>query len=335
MALNVFARLGTALFGGARVDPADDVDAALLDQCVDAIVEAVDPRLRLMPRYRKRLAPSATAAIRFLRSLAPRLPTPIALSRSAWATDAYVGAFFATAADVQACLNRSTELHTFFRDPANLHCDRAYSILGMRRVERTVLASALVEGEVRRDVAQTTLGFTGHALVVLSDDPSTTRALLGEAILKRVAGLALERIVSARDRATELETRKSMMAARLRMLMLRSDGLRELSANEQDPSAEIATLERELKAAAADHLEMRTSLATLDYSFDQIDAILGELDRHLGMDAIDLRVSHTGYKLDSNSAASGSELHLNELWVGTQLRAVIAPVCIPRIALAP
>ena len=205
----------------------------------------------------------------------------------------------------------------------------------MRRVERTVLASALVEGEVRRDVAQTTLGFTGHALVALSDDPSTTRALLGEAILKRVAGLALERIVSARDRATELETRKSMMAARLRMLMLRSDGLRELSANEQDPSAEIATLERELKAAAADHLEMRTSLATLDYSFDQIDAILGELDRHLGMDAIDLRVSHTGYKLDSNSAASGSELHLNELWVGTQLRAVIAPVCIPRTALAP
>ena len=57
---DLFAHLGNALFGGPAADPADDVDAGLVEQAVDAIVEAVDPRLRLMPRYRQKLAPATT-----------------------------------------------------------------------------------------------------------------------------------------------------------------------------------------------------------------------------------------------------------------------------------
>jgi hypothetical protein len=331
---NLFARVGTSLFGGPKVDPAADVDAALLNECVDAIVEAVDPRLRLMPRYRDRLAPSAIRGIRFLRSLAPDLPASIELSRPAWATDPYIGAFFAKGSDVQVSLERSAELGAFFRDPANLRFDRAYCVLGMRREERNVLASALVDGEVRRDVAQTTVGFASHTLFGTSADALSTRGLLGEAILKRLAGLALERIVAARDRAIELETRKSMLATRLRMLNLRRGGLQQLVAGEQDSAAEIAALERELKATAGDHLQIKTSLATLDHSFAQIEQVLGEPERHLGLNLLEMRVSHTGYKLDAGSRETAAQLCLNELWIGSNLRAVIVPVHVPRSALA-
>jgi hypothetical protein len=330
----MFSRLATVLFGTDPADPANDIDPALLDDVVDAIVEAVEPRLRLVPRYRNRLAPSATRSIRFLRSLAPRLPAPIELSRAAWGGDPYVNAFFATSADIQTLLDRSVELRAFFDDPANIRCDAAFGVLGMRREERNVLAPALVEGEVRGDVAQTTVGFTAHTLLATSAEPLNTRGLLGQAILKRVAGLALERIVAMRDRATELSTRRSIMAARLRMLTLRRDGLRQLSAGEQDPSVEIATIERELKATAEDHLEIRASLATLDHGFEQIEAVLGDPERYLGLDTIELRVSHTGYKLDPGTTQPGSELCLNELWIGPNLRAVIVPVHIPRSALS-
>jgi hypothetical protein len=328
----MFSRVAGALFGGGTGDAGDDIDPALLNMAVDAVVEAVEPRIRLVPRYRSRLTPSATSSIRFLRSLVPRIPAPIELSRAAWSSDPYVNAFFATAADVQTLLDRTEALHTFFDDPANIRCDAAFGVLGMRREERHVLAPALVDGELRRDVAQTTIGFTTHTLLATSGEPSTTRVLFGEAILKRVAGLALERIVAMRDRATELETRKSMMAARLRMLTLRRDGLRQLAPGEPDPSAEIAVIERELKAAAQDHLEIKASLATLDHSFEQIEAVLGDPERHLGLDTLELRVSHTGYKLAPGSTEPGSELHLNELWIGPQLRAVVVPVRVPRSA---
>lgn len=326
---DLFARLGTALFGGPATG-ADEVDTALLDEAVDAIVEAVDPRLRLMPRYRRRLAPAVTRTIHHLRSFAPQLPAAIELSRAAWGTDPYIGAFFATGAEVQQLLDRCVPLSGFFGDPANVRCNAAYGVLGMRREERNVLASVLVDDELRRDVAQTTVGFTTHTLIGLAAEPSITRGLLGEAILKRVAALALERIVAARDRATGLETRKSMLVTRLRMLNLRRGNLQQLAAGEPDPTAEIAALERELDATEEDRREVKASLATLDYSFEQIESILGEPERHLGLDSIDLRVSHTGYKLDAGSTRPGAELRLNELWIGSNLRAVIQPVHIPR-----
>lgn len=336
MALSdVFARIGAALFGGGAVDPAGDVDPALLEQLVDAIVEAVDPRLRLMPRYRDRLAPATIASIRFLRSLAPRLPDPIELSRAAWSTDPHINAFFATGSDVQMLLDRSAELRAFFGDPANFRYEAAHCVLGMRREERNVLASALVEGEVRRDVAQTTVSFTRHTLFGAAGDASLTRGRLGQGILERVAALALERIVAARDRATELETRKSMLATKLRMLDLRRGNLHSLATGEQDPSAEIAAIKRELETLVEDHREAKASLATLDYSFDQVDAVLGEPGRHLGLNTIEMRISHSGYKLDANSSESAPELRFNELWIGANLHAVIVPVYIARPTQAP
>ena len=330
---DLFKRLGAALFG-RTVDPSDDFDTALLDEVVDAIVDAVDPRLRLMPRYRGRMASSAIRSIRFLRSLAPRLPAPVELSRATWGRDPYVSAFFAMGTDVQTLLDHSAELGAFFADPANVRCDAAYSVLGMRRDERNVLASALVDGEVRRDVAQTTVGFTGHTLIGTAGEESVTRGLLGEAILKRVAGIALERIVAARDHVAELETRKSVMATRLRVLSLRRGGLQQLATGEQDPAAEIATLEREYKATAEDHLEIKASLATLDYSFAQIEAVLGEPERYLGLNTVEMRVSHTGFKVAAGSQETAAPLRLNELWIGERLQAVIVPVRIPRVALA-
>ena len=64
---------------------------------------------------------------------------------------------------------------------------------------------------------------------------------------------------------------------------------------------------------------------------DRDPVILGDLERYyLGMDTIELRVSHTGYILDAPSAVPGSELRLNEVWIGSTLRAVIVPVRIPR-----
>lgn len=332
---DIFSRLAGALFSAQATNPADAIDPTLLDEAVDAIVEAVEPRIRLVPRYRGRLAPVAIRTIRFMRSLAPALPAPIELSPAAWSADPTINAFFATAADVAALLGRDDALQTFFGNPASVGCDTAHCLLAMRREERQVLAAAIVDGQLRSDVAQTTVGFTEHRLIAIAGDALATRRMVGQAILDRMASLALERIVATRERATDLDVRKSMLAARLRMLTLRRGSLRELAAGEKDPAIEIAEIERELKTTAQDHLEVKASLATLDYSIEQIERVLGNPEQHVGLDTIAMRVNHMGYKLDAGAAEPGTELRLNELWIGANLRGVITPVHIPRAALPP
>ena len=332
---DIFSRLAASLFSSQATSPADDIEPALLDEAVDAIVEAVEPRIRLVPRYRGRLAPVAARTIRFMRSLAPALPAPIELSSAAWSVDPTINAFFATATDVTALLGRDDALQGFFANAANIGCDAAHCLLAMRREERRVLASAIVDGQLRSDVAQTTVGFAGHRLLAITGDALATRRLVGQAILERMASLALERIVATRERATDLDVRKSVLAARLRMLTLRRGSLRELAAGEQDPAIEIAAIERELKTTAQDHLEVKASIATLDYSIEQIEQVLGDPEQHVGLDTVAMRVNHMGYKLDAASAEPGTELKLNELWIGPNLRGVITPVHIPRAALPP
>jgi len=176
-------RLVQALFRG----PAEAVDAAdrpLVDDAIEAFVETVEPRVRLRSGYREKLSGPAARTIAHLRGLARAPLGPVLLSRAAWSEDPRVHAFFAAADDVPDCLARSEELRRFFDEhPA---CDEACALLGMRREERQVFAPRL-EGEVlRHDVAQTTVGFSGHRLVAPSADLAQARLEVGALRLVRV-----------------------------------------------------------------------------------------------------------------------------------------------------
>jgi hypothetical protein len=325
------SRFAAALFGGAAAQPDDAIAPALLDDAIDAIVDTVEPRLKLLPRYRKRLAPTARRTVRFLRTLAPAFAEPVELSRAGWVTNEFVKALFVTADAVTTLLTRSSTVRTFFADPSHVGFDIAYGVVAMRREERNVLASALVDGELRSGVARTTLGFADHRVVALAGEAVGMRRLAGELILERLAALALERVVAARDHATALETRVSLLATQLRMLKLKAAG-RELTPDEPDPAVAIAKIERELSDKAQERNDAKANLATLDYSVEQIDAVLGEPERYAGLDVTRLKVSHSGYKLGAQSDEPGTEVTLNELWIGSALRAVVVPVVIQRAA---
>jgi hypothetical protein len=327
------SRFAAALFGGAAAEPDGAIEPALLDDAIDAIVDAVEPRLKLLPRYRKRVAPAATRTIRFLRTLAPAFSEPVALLPAGWSSNEFLKGLFVSADALTSVLMRSSALRKFFADRANVRYETAYGVLAMRREERNVLASALIDGELRSGVARTTLGFADHRIVALAGEAAAMRRRTGELILERLATLALERVVATRERATALETRVSLLATQLRMLKLKAAG-RELTPDEPDPAAAIAKIERELSDKAKERNDAKANLATLDYSIEQIDAVLGDPERHAGLDVMRLRVSHSGYKLDAQSTEPGTDLVLNELWIGSALRVVVVPVAIPRTAVA-
>jgi hypothetical protein len=151
----LFSNVASRLFGAAPAGAAGTVEPELVQLAVEEIVDAVDPRLRSVSGYRKRLAPGAGHTIAHLRELGRELPVPIEFSRTAWSTDPLLNAFFATADDLPALLGRSEELRAFFAAPGNAAATEAHALLAMMKTERQVFAPAFVDGALQQDVAQT------------------------------------------------------------------------------------------------------------------------------------------------------------------------------------
>ncbi|HTP62203.1 MAG TPA: hypothetical protein VMJ14_08980 [Burkholderiales bacterium] len=331
----LFSNVAARLFGAMPTGGAGTAEPELVRVAVEEIVNAVDPRLRTVSRYQSKIAPGAERTIAYLRALGSSLPAPIELSRAAWSTDPLLNAYFATAGDLSALLGRCEELRTFFAAPANAPTMEAHALLGMLKTERSVFAPAIVNGALQQDVAQTTVSFGKHRLLAPAVDALECRRQVGMLILRRLAGLALERITALGERAVDLEQRKAMLGSRLRMLSLRRNGIEEIAGGAGDASAEIASIEGELKATVDDYVEVKASLATLDTHIEHVNAIFNAPANCVSLARTELRVDQMGYKIAQAPGEQAPPLVLSELSIGSGLTIVIAFVRCPRAELPP
>ena len=97
----------------------------------------------------------------------------------------------------------------------------------------------------------------------------------------------------------------------------------------------IRDVEQELKQATAGYAEAKGSLATLDGYIEQMNAVLGQPERHVTLQAQPLRLNRMGVKVDPGSSEPADDLDLAELCIGEELRATVTLVRIPRAELPP
>jgi len=331
---DLFSDIAGRLFGPAGPP---DADKALVADAIEAIVDVVDPRIRSDGGYRRKLEPGLRATIALLRAIGQQLPAPIALSPGSWKDEPLVRCCFARPDDVRELLGRSRELYRFF--DANPGCEEAHVLLAMRREERKVLAPALVGGELRQDVQQVTVSFGRRRLIAPAADALGCRRQVGEAILRRMAALALQGMVGKERRVKDLEERKGILATRLRMLQLRRDRVQQALENEADEAdnaaAEIAQLESALQTTLEEFVATKASLATLEGIIDNVRRIFEVPQKVVGLETIALRLSGTGMRVEPGSDEAGIDLRLQELFIGDDLRGVVAFVRCARRDLPP
>jgi len=327
----LFSEIAGRLFGPAAPP---DADRALVADAIEAIVDAVDPRIRAQRRYASMLEPGVRRTIEHMRAIGQRLPPPIALSPASWKDEPLVRCCFARPDDVRELLARSRELYRFF--DANPGCDEAHALLGMRREERTVLAAALVGDALQQDVRQVTVSFDRRRLIAPAADALGCRREVGAAILRRMAALALQGMVGKERRVKDLEERKGILATRLRMLQLRRDGVqRALEEQTEDPAAEIAELESALQTTLDEFIAEKASLKTLEGIIDNVRRIFEQPQKVLGLETLEMRLSGTGVRVAAGSREAATDLTLQELFIGEDLRGVIAFVRCAREDLPP
>ena len=317
----LFDRVAAALFGG-RGEAADSAaERQLVAETIEAVVDAVEPRVRLHNRYREKLDKCVRHAIAHLRALGAQPLEPVPLSRAAWASDPRVNAFFATADDVVTCLGRSPELRSFFDCPAGAGAADAFALLGMSKEERAV------DREGQRQIQ---VSFGGHRIVAPAASLAAARLEIGRRILLRLAQVALVRIVATESKATELAQHKAYLAARMRVLQLARDGMEGVVKDPAKIGEDMKALEREMKETVAGYAETKGRLATLEGYLEQIDDVFSHAEQHVALTRTPLRVSRLGVRVEGDATGPVNELSLAELSLGEGFRAAIAIVRCPR-----
>jgi hypothetical protein len=162
------------------------LDAALRE-AIGRAVDAVDPRLKVVSDYERRLAPAVSHALGYCEMVADEIPGPVDVGPRSFATDPLVHALFAAPGDIADMLGRSREVREFFAQPGNFGLDEFFGLLGMRRREKTVTGMALSGEVVQHGVAQRLLYFADHTLGELGADHGITRQRLRAAAFDGLA----------------------------------------------------------------------------------------------------------------------------------------------------
>jgi hypothetical protein len=330
---SLFERVARALFGPAEGKPSE-ADQQLIDDAIEGFVEIVEPRVRLRSGYRDKLAPDMRRTIAHLREFGRELPPePIALSRDAWSQDPRVRAFFGAAADIPVVVGRSRELRRFF--DGHPGASEACALLGMQRQDKTVLAARMEGGQLRQDVAQTTVSFSGHRLLAPAEDAAHVRLEIGHRIMQRLAQLVLARIVGVEEQAKALDEHKAYLGMKLRMLQRARDGMQSLVSEEgAGTEQQIHDVERALKETTEGYREAKHSLTTLDGYIAHMSAVLAHPEEHAALTQERLRLNRMGVKVEPGSEEA-DDIDLAELSIGEGQRATVALVRIPRAELPP
>ncbi len=277
---------------------------------VEWVVDASEPRIRLVGNYVEKLADAVETALRYSDDVLRRMPPLVTLAGRVWAIDPQVNAFFATANDLREILGHPA-IRAFFQEGA----PECFALMLMVKRETESFGMALRGDMLVREVRQTLVSFSRHQLFFLSPSEDGLRRELRQRTLVFLATRALEQIGELRTRRGELEEQRRRLLAQLRALRGHAHGLRPLlaSADDDADARRAAALEQRLVQTEEELTAARKQLGTLDDYLEQLREVLSQPEPYLQVRPLTLRLNRMGVKLDANAAEPGETLTLIEL----------------------
>ena len=184
-----------------------------LRSAIGQAVATVEPLLKTVSGWERKLAPAVARALDHCAALAAAIPGPIEISPRAFGADPLVHALFAAPGDIGEMLGKSRELREFIADPAQCRGDEFFALLGMRRREKAVTGMALRGEVLQNDVPHRLLYFADHTLGQLGGDHDTTRRRLRAACFDGLARGFAARVAELREERQDARTAWSIEQA--------------------------------------------------------------------------------------------------------------------------
>jgi len=301
------------LFGGNDEATGAAVDAAIVEQRIDQIVAMVDPRLKLVSGYQRKLAPAVEQAVLYCRELEAQVPPVVQTSAANWSDNPLLRALFATAQDVPAVFSRSPEVQQFFADTPG--ADETWVMLRFVRKEEKGFGVAVHGEVVQHDVPRTAVSFGDKAALFPCASEHDARIGIRRRAFKFLVTQALEEIASVDTQRADLKDQHSMLKARLAILKGQRAGLEAMLGNGEAASDEIEEVERKL----ADNEQALASFPgmgeSLDYAISRVQDVLTHAADHLQVRTVKLRIDQMNVLVPEGSPEPAAKIVLPEVMV--------------------
>ncbi|MCB1919946.1 MAG: hypothetical protein KDJ28_08205 [Candidatus Competibacteraceae bacterium] len=283
---------------------------AAMRDAIEAVVDASEPRIRLVGSYADKLLNAVETASIYAEKVLKQLPPAITLDAHAWSRHPEVNAFFATVDDLRKMLAEDSGLRLFFQESG---AERGYALMLMVKRETETFGAALRGDVLVRDVRQIRVSFSKHRLFFPTISEKRLREGLQQRMLVFLATRALERINEIRDQRSSLEEQRRRLQAQLRALRSHAQGLQPLLLSTDEHPRRETALEQRLAQVEEDLVAVRKRLGTLDDYLEQVRQVLSQPEKYLQARPLTLRLTRLGIKLSPESSEPGETLSLIEL----------------------
>lgn len=282
----------------------------LMREAIEQVVDASEPRIRLVGNYAEKLLDAVETALRHSETLLQQLPSAVTLGSRVWTTDPRVNAFFATVDTLRSTLSLDPGLRDFFKDGNATEC---FALMLMVKRETATFGMGLQGDMVVREVPQTIVSFSNHRLFFPTASEAGLRRVLRQRMLIFLATRALEHIHELRTQRGDLEEQRRQLQAQLRAIRGHAQGLRPMLSSTDADDRRQAMLDQRLIQVEQDLVIARKQLGSLDDYLEQVRQVLMQAERYLQIRALALRLNRLGVKLDANSPEPGETIQLFEL----------------------
>jgi hypothetical protein len=182
---------------------------------------------------------------------------------------------------------------------------------------------ALVGDQVRRDVAQVTVSFSGHHLLEPRTSEEASRRFLKRRAFDHLLALALAQITEARVERADLTRQRDLLLRKLQAMKRGTLSFDRPEAGQVDEAglqAELDAVSRQLQGLGADAGVLKAHL-------EVVAERLGEAERQVWSQKVNICLSPMNIRLDP-ADPSGRRIVLQELQNARGARAVMLPVAI-------
>ncbi len=284
-----------------------------IERLVQRAIDLIDPRLKSFGNYPRAYIPAITAASNYAESLCEKVPRCIELRPSRYAQEPLLHALFRDVESIYATVRESLVIKEYCLAKGKPEGGEVYALMGMRRHEKTVYGPDINGEMVQQDVRKTMVYFDSHTLTLPSATRQEFREKLKTDLFDSLVKSLAEAIGEGVHRRQELESRRDMLASRLR-------------SNPQQ-----AALQEELA-------QLRQQLGELGKDYELVnyhklfDSFMAEPQQHLQLLRDEIPIDMRGVMRDSHDRLAG-RFEFADLVGRDRRRWTLCPVRMPVIEL--
>ena len=304
-----------------------------IDSIIEKIVDDIDPRLRVINGYKKRLTPCVEHMLSYGQEACSMLPGPFEFSEQGCRTNVTVRALFANYKSMVDVFSRCREVQDFFHQYPS--ADHAYMVLGMKKTESRAFGMEQHGEIIRKDVPQVNVSFDDYRITHPSYDEQTLRFNLRERALHECVAQAIKRLMDERQYKDQLHEHELKLKMQLGMLQNQHEGLTSLMNDDTPIVAKIGEVKEHLRKVEHHIGQIKQDIGTLDTFLEKTVDLLDRPEEMLNVSGISLCVDRLNRLIADKPENRQDCIQLAQVEFGDNVKRVGVLASFPRKELLP